>query len=150
MALTSSQATTLRNAVTSDASVASQVQNHDAYSIAAVYNQATSTQIWRPDLSPSMLYPSIVASEAITQSAQALLLAEIVLSAPVIDASNPNVRAQFATVFPASTCVSTIANMTAVAQRPASKFETLYISNQVSAVYGYVLTPLDVQQAMGW
>ena len=89
-------------------------------------------------------------SEAIAQSVQQLQLAQIILTEFTIDASNPNVRAQFSSIFPASSASSTLANLTAVAQRGATKYESLFVSSsQVSSVYGYTLQPIDVQRAMG-
>jgi hypothetical protein len=148
MSLTAAQYATLRAAVSSDASVSSFVAQQNWFSTALAYNQPTTTQIWRADITPVQIQGGIVASEAIAQSPQALQMAQLLLSAPLIDATKPNVRAQFAAIFPGSSAASTIANLTAIAQRNATKFENLYVSSAVSSVYGYVLSPADVQQAM--
>ncbi len=148
MALTPSQLVTLKAAVTSDATVVGAVTAHDWFSIAGNYNASVTSVIWRNDILPSELLTAIVGSEAIKQSAQQLQLAQLLLTEPRIDATNLVVRAQFGSIFPASSAVSTSANLVTVAQRFATKFEALFVTSQVSTVYGYVLSPADVQQAM--
>jgi len=71
------------------------------------------------------------------------------LSGGFVDATKPNIDSWFSTVFAGK--ATTLANLTAAAQRPATKFETLaaFLSASVSSVYGIVLTAADVQAAMG-
>ena len=148
--LTSSQAVTLKSAITSDATVSGAVTARNWFAIAENYNSATTTQIWRNDITPGQILTAIVGSEAIKQSAQQLQLAQLLLTEPVVDATNLVVRAQFSSIFPASSAASTSANLVTVAQRPATKFENLFVTSLVSTVYGYTLTPQDVQNAMGF
>lgn len=149
MPLTPAQEAILQAAINADASVSSAVAKADWYSIAGLYNLQTTSMVWRADITPEQIQAGIVASEAIAQSPQALQMAQLLLSTPLIDATKPNVRAQFATIFPASSAAVTLTNLTAIGQRQATKFENLFVSSQVSSVYGVVLSPLDVQRAMG-
>ena len=149
MPLTSSQAAVLKSSIQTDPTVSSFVAVADWVSVANNYNANTSNLIWRQDLSPNAMLSAIVGVEAVARPTNALLLAQMLLAAPTIDATNQNVRQQFGAIFPASSAASTSANLTAVAQRGATKYESLFITSQVTSVYGYTLTPLDVQTAMG-
>ncbi len=148
--LTSTQAATLKAAITSDAAVSSAVSAHNWFAIAANYNALTTTQIWRSDVTQQQVLSAIVGSEAVKQSAQQLQLAQLLLTEGSIDATSPVVRGQFGSIFPSSSAASTSANLTTIAQRQATKFENLFVSSLVSTVYGYTLTPDDVQNAMGF
>lgn len=150
MALTSSQEAVLRAAVTSDASVSSAVAKNDWFTIATVYNTVATTFVWRADVSPNQIQGSIVGSEAVVQGVQQLQLLQTLLQSPTLDATSQRVRQQFGTIFPVSSAASTSANLTSVAQRAATKFEQLFVVSSVTSVYGYVLSPLDVQKAMGF
>ncbi len=148
--MTPAQSSTFAAAVNADPTVSTAVQQHDWFTISNVYNQPTSTLIWRGDITQTQVQGAIVGSEAVKQSAQQLQLLQLSMTAPVINAQDLNIRAQFGAIFPASSAVSTSANLTSIAQRFATKFESLYVSSQVSAVYGQILSPLDVQKAMGF
>jgi len=148
MSLTSSQAATLKAAITSDAAMSSAVAAANWFSIAGNYNVLTTNVIWRADVTPGQVQSAIAGSEAVKQSAQQLQLAQLLLTSPLIDASNSTVRAQFGAIFPASSAVSTNAALIVMAQRFSTKFEQLFAASQVTTVYGYVLSPADVQQAM--
>jgi hypothetical protein len=148
MALTATQSITLKNAITSDASVTSFIANQDWNSIAANYNTNATTLIWRNDIKTQEIVASIVGSEGVKQSVGQMQLLQVLLIYPQIDATSVTVRGQFGAIFPASSAVSTNANLTSVAQRFATKFESLYVSNQVSSLYGYILQGSDVQGAM--
>ena len=150
MALTSSQAATLKAAVTSDATVAGALSAHDWFSIAGNYNVPSTNLIWRADVTPAQVQSAIAGSEAVKQSPQQLQLAQLLLTSPFVDASNSTVRAQFGAIFPASSAGSTSANLTTIAQRFSTKFEQLFVTSQVTTVYAYVLSPADVQNAMGF
>ena len=146
MSLIAPQLATLKAAVTSDAAVTSFIAGANWFSIAQNYNTNTTSLIWRSDISPVQIHAGMVGSECIALSNQQLQLANIVLTAQTIDATNPTVRGQFVAIF--SSAASTLSNLTALAQRPATKFESLFVAAQVSTVYGYVLSAADVQQAM--
>jgi hypothetical protein len=149
MPLTSTQAAVLRAAVTSDASVSSFVAQANWPAIAANYNGNTTTVIWRANVTPNELLATFVGSEVIARPSTALQLQQMLLQAPVLDATNSNVRAQFSAIFPSSSASSTLANLIAVSQRVATKYENLFVTAQVSSVFGYVLSTIDVQSAMG-
>jgi len=155
MALTPSQQTILKNAILGDATVSSFVAVADWYSVATIYNSPTTTNVWRNDISTVEIQRCIEGAEAVKQGTNALLLLVSLTQSPTIDATLASQRGQFATIFPASSAPLTIASMTAAAQRPGTKFETIpgFMTSappaNVSAVFNYSLSPTDIQIAMG-
>ena len=166
MSLTSSQAAALKASASSDATVTSFIARSDWFSVALNYNGPTTTKVWRPDftitemVNGSVLGPGIDWTEyaAINsdQKQQYLSLTQ----SDTLDLTKGNVRIAIGQVFPAVSSASAVAapstraNLLNISARFGTKYETLSSftvsagANSVTSVYGYVLQPGDVQQAM--
>ena len=114
--------------------------------LAAYYNTVASPQVdlWRPNILPSEVIPVIVMSEyiALTAVKQNGLL--LYMQGVYIDATNVNTRNGFASIFTSGTSLT---NLTALAKKAATNFENLFTSNNVSSVFGQVVTPSDIFSA---
>jgi hypothetical protein len=116
------------------ANQAANVTAGDIGAIVTYYNSpSASGTIWRSDITTEELNTAIVWADfaALTVAKQNTYLA--MLAPGTIDATNANIRSGFVAVFGSGTA-STI-NLTALAQRTPTRFEALFTSNQISAVY---------------
>lgn len=147
--LTATQAAALKAAIQGDATVAAFVTEQDWPSVAANYNAPTATPIWKQIVPAQDIIAAILPADFIALTTGGQLAMVAMLSGGFVDATKPNIDSWFSTVFAGK--ATTLANLTAAAQRPATKFETLaaFLSASVSSVYGIVLTAADVQAAMG-
>lgn len=91
--------------------------------IAAFYNAASATIVWRTNIKSKEVIAAITPSELKALIAQTQNLLIILLLPGEVDASAANVRANFAAVFAAGTSLTAL---TALAKRPASRVEALF------------------------
>lgn len=112
------------------------------------YNSVASPQVdlWRPDVTTAEITNVIVMSAfiALSQGARDAWIA--MSKAGVIDATLPLVRTNFVSIFGNNTA-TTIA-VTALAKKPATNFEALFVTSGASSMYKYLLTAEDIYQAI--
>lgn len=142
--MTPAQLTTFKAAILGDAALAAARTAGDQGAIAAYYNAAGTGTVWRPSISVAELNTAIVWSEfiALTQGQRDAYRA---LISGAIDATNANIRSGFGSIFGGTS----LTNLTALAQRVPTRFEALFTTAQVSAVFGQVVAVADVAAALG-
>lgn len=132
--LTSAQAATLKAAIKGDANLAAFVASPNARAIADYMNGASASFVWRPAVPVSELNAVIdwtnTGFGALTVAKQNTYFA--MTQGGVVDASQTSIRSGFGFVFGAGS--ATVTALTAVAQRPATRFEALFLSNNVAGV----------------
>jgi len=149
--LTSGQQSVLVSAINADPTLTALAAANGFPQIADAMNAASSpaVSVWRADLPSKTVLNALQASDMPTP-AGLIGYVQLLLSVPVIDASNANVRASFSTCFSGKT---TLANLTGLAQRTATRFEALFTTvaspANTTSVYGYLVTADDVQAALG-
>jgi hypothetical protein len=143
--LTTAQLQTFKAAINSDPNLAAARAAGDQGAIAAYYNAAGTGNIWKPDIDVSTLNTAIVWAEfvALTVAKQNGYFA--MTQGGNIDATSSNIRGGFTAVFGGTTSLT---NLTALAQRVATRFEALFTTSQVCSLYGYVVTVADVAAAL--
>lgn len=154
MALTPAQLTTLKTdiTVTKAATVyqGSTLLTHWNEShtqiIADYYNQTANPQVdlWRPDVAVTDMAKSILMSEYIALTAVKQNGMLLYMQNGTIDATNANVRAGFTSIFTSGTSLT---NLTALAKKAATYFESLFAVSSVSPFYKIPLTAADVDAA---
>ncbi len=119
--------------------------------IAAYYNTNVSPQVdlWRPDVSPNELQKAIVMSAYTALTAVKQNGFMVYLQAANLDATNQNIRDGFNSIFGAG---ATLTALTALAKKPATNWENLFVGAvqsgaYVSTQYGVLVTYGDVFQA---
>ena len=153
--LTPTQAATLKTNITANLAtvfngrtIQQWLDIYDLETIAAFYNSPQSPQVdlWRPDIKVSEVSPQIVMSDyvALTAIRQNGYLA--LTQGDIIDATKANIRAGFGSIFGAASV--TTSNLTALAKKPATKFENLYTVSNVCSLYNYVVGYQDILQAI--
>lgn len=150
MALTTAQATVLRNAINADATVAAPLAAKDWPTIANNYNATAApvVQVWNPNVRADVIMSAIVPADFIALTVQGGLGMLCMLSAGFVDATSANVQTWFNTAF--SGKATTLAQLQAAGQRPCTKFEGLFTVSNVTTLYGYILGAEDVRLAMGF
>jgi hypothetical protein len=153
MALSSAQETVLHEDILHgpDASaLADFVAGDDWYSVAQWYNQlAGGSTVWRPNIPTNELKKGLVGSafSALTVQKQNSYFA--LVSGDSVDATVDSIRAWFQEIFGAG---MTTTNLTAIAQKPATKFEMLFsvvaAPSHTTTVFGHGVTAEEVQHAM--
>lgn len=148
MSLSAADLVTFRNAINAETDagvVAARTAGNDT-AIANFYAQPSSPQVllWRPAVTIDELKAAVVWTEflALTVARQNAWFA--LTQGVAVDATNTNIRTGFSSVFGAS---STLTNLTAIAQRNATKLEALFATSSVSTQFGYTATPSDVAAA---
>lgn len=150
--LSNSEITTLRNniiavkdTVYNGKSIKAWLGESNKAEVAAFYNSVSTTDIWRPDLTPEEMTTIIVMSNFISLPAgnRDAWMAMSKLSR--IDATQALVRTNFVSIFGNGTATTNAA--TALAQRKATKFEALFTTSSVSTKYGYIVTEDDIYQS---
>ena len=150
--LTPAQQTTLKTDITSGGNAAALgafITAEDWPSVANFYNALSGSTVWRAAVPVRELTGVIVGSvyDGLSTAKQNGYLA--VTQGGVVDATQPTIRAWFSDIFGAGT---TLTGLTAVAQRPATRFEMLFSTAaspaNVTTVFGQHLSGDDVQQAM--
>jgi len=148
--MTPAQLSTLKAAILADPTANSFPNTSDGNFDCAVYLNtvpATPTALWRPDVSPGEVAKSVTMSEyvALTAVKQNGLL--LLTQGSFVDATQATVRADFSTIFAAG---ATLTALTAVAQRPGTRFEVIFSSGgppAVSTMYGVQVSYQDVMAA---
>lgn len=145
--MTPAQLAIFKTAINGDGALATARAAGDHGAIAAYYNAAGSGTIWRPVITVAELNTAIVWSEfaALTVALQQTYLA--MTQGGSIDATSANVRGGFTSVFASGTTSRT--NLTNLAQRTQTRFEALFTTGQVCELFGKVVTPADVAEALG-
>lgn len=144
--LNSAQLATFKAAIVADPNIAAELAALDDAAIAAYYNAPSSpaVSLWRPNI------PVAELNTAVDWSAFAGLTAlkqntYFAMTQPgFVDATAVNIRNGFGTVFGTST---TLTALTALAQRTATRFEALFTTANVCALFGIVVNAEDVRQA---
>ena len=153
MALTTAQQSTLQAAITADAALTTLNTANGFQQIADAMNLASSpaVSLWMPNIPTSTILSAILATDMPT-AAGLIGYLQMMLAVGTVDSTQANVRSNFSTVFAAKT---TLTNLTAAAQRTATRFEALaaFVTAaapaNVSSVYGVRVSAFDVQQAVG-
>lgn len=150
--MTSQQLATLKtsinaslNVVTGGDTIANHLAKSNFKAIADYYNSNSLVNIFRPDVPTEELSKSIVMTEFVALTVARQNGYFVLTQGKFIDATVANLRASFQTVF--GTSIS-LTNLTAIAQRLATVFESLFVTNQVSSAYGVKVTEEDVSNAI--
>jgi len=138
------------NIVTGGATIGTHISNTNYQAIADYYNSNALIDIWKSDIPASDITKSIVSSAFTTLTAvkqNALLL---YINGITIDATAQNVRDGFNNIFGAG---ATLTNLTNVAKRTATIFESLFIgaiqgTAYVSSTYKTIVIASDIQDAL--
>jgi hypothetical protein len=160
MALTSTQLQTLRTDITvTRASTTYQGQtllqwwNAGADGLLAqFYNQTASPVVllWNPRVNTQSMVDAMVGTEYTAAGLANRELLQLITRSAIIDATLPQVRANFATAIGGGS--TTVTNWTALARKNATYLEALLVTNaaggaSVTAQFGYTISPDDVSQA---
>jgi hypothetical protein len=162
MQLTTTQLASLNAAVKADVTASVYLQNRDVQSITDYFNTVPSsgTVLWKNDVKATSLPAIIDWTEFVTLTVQQQNTFSNIVSftqtsvASGIDATSANIRNAFSNIFAGKP--NTLANLVAVSQRTATRFEAIssfitIVSGSVavtSSVYGYVLSTGDVSNAL--
>lgn len=150
MPLSTAQLATLKTAINADATAAAFSLTSDGdFNLAAYLNAVPPAPIsvWRNDIQPGEVsrvvqMSAFVALTAIKQNGL------ILLTQGTIDASAIEVRSGFTAIFGAG---STLTALTALAQRPATRFEAIFSTAaapaNTSVMFGKQASPDDIHQA---
>ena len=150
--LSNSEITTLRNniitvkdTVYNGKTIKTWLGESNRAEVAAFYNSISTTDIWRPDLTPEEMTSIINIANFIALPAgnRDAWMAMSKLSR--IDATQPLVRTNFVSIFGNGTETTTAA--TALAKRKATNFEELFTTSSVTTKYGYIVTEDDIYQS---
>ena len=158
MNLSAGQLTALATDINAQGSLASARTTHDAPAVANFYNAASATAVWRSDLRNSEVVAALVGSDVSALASSGLLgLLQLLVMPLTIDASSANIRSDFTTLFSGKTSLT---NLTAVAQRTATRIEALFGSGGPPitcgtdvgglSLFGQPLDAGTVAKAMGW
>ena len=142
--LTAAQLQTFKTAINSDGNLTAFIAAGDYNSIANYYNGVGAGSVWLPSIQTSLLNDAIVWSEfaGLTPALQNTYMAMVTV--PVIDATNANIRGGFNTIFSGKV---TLTNLTALAARTPTVFEALFTTANVCSLFGYQVTANDVGMA---
>lgn len=142
MSLTTAQSATLLAAIKADPTGNSLRVVSDDKNLAVYLNTvpASPVMVWRPSISQTEINTAIVGTEFAALSSLKQNLLNVMLTGPV-DATSANVQANFTAIFGAGT---TLANLTTLAKRNATRLEQVFVTNGVSAVFGLVIQAADV------
>jgi hypothetical protein len=150
MSLTTAQLATLKAAILADPTANAFPNTSDGDFACAAYLNAVPvapTQLWRPDVTQAEIAKNVLMSEfaGLTAIKQNGLL--LITQSPFIDATNANIRAAFTTIFTSGTSLT---NLTAVAQRPGTRFEVIFSSGgppATSTMFNVQVSGQDVTTA---
>lgn len=147
MPLSAGQLSVFKSAILGDGALSAARTAGDQGVIAGYYNaSAGAGSIWRPSISASEMNTAIVWSEFITLSAVVQNGYFALIQGGVIDATNANVRAGFASIFSGKVSLT---NLVALAARVPTRFEALFTTSNVCSCFGQTVTVADVAQALG-
>lgn len=150
--MTPAQLTTLKTnilAPANDAALDAFITAEDWPSIALFYNAPSGSTVWKPNVTARELTSVIVGSAFDALSVQKQNGYFAVISGGVVDATQASIRAWFQDIFGAG---ATLTALTAMAQKPATRFEMLFSTpatpSNVTVVFGRIMNATDVQMAM--
>ena len=118
----------------------------DHGAISAYYNAAGTGNIWRPSIDIAELNTAIVWADFAGRTAAQRDTYLAMISPGFIDATSSNIRDGFTAVFGAGS--PSLTQLAALAQRTPTRFEQLFTTNAVSAVFGQSVSPTDVAYAL--
>lgn len=153
--MTTAQLTALKTDLLSKTNVTYQgntlgsyMANTNLQMIANYYNSNINPQvdIWKPDLKVEDMAKSLDMATFITLTAVKQNGYFALTKGTYVDATVANVRASFVTIFGNGTANAVA--LAAIAKRPATIFEALFTTSNVSSVYGYVIQPEEIQEAL--
>ena len=136
---------TLKAAIQADAALTAFLAAGNHGAVADYYNTPAAGSIWRPSISVAELNNAIVWSEFAALSVQLQNTYLAMTAGGSVDATQARIRAGFAAVFSGVS----LTNLTAMAQRAPSRFETLFTTANVCSAFGQSVTPADVAAALG-
>jgi hypothetical protein len=147
MSLTSAQLTMLASTITGDATLNALAAVNGFPQIAAALNldSAPVVTVFNPSVTTAKIQTAILAADMPTTAALIGWL-QMMLSTGTVDGSNANIRSGFSTCFTGKTSLT---NLTAIAQRTATRFEALFTTSNICPLFGYNVSAADVQQALG-
>lgn len=146
--LTTAQSATLKAAILGNSTLAAFITSGQTGALAVYANTVPptgTTLVWRPNISAIELNGAIVWSDFIALSQGQRDAYRAMTQAP-IDATQATIRAGFTAVFGAAS--PTLAAITALAQRNATRFEALYVVNGVTPMFGQRLDVPSILKAM--
>lgn len=139
------------NTVAGSDTISNHMANSNWQAIADYYNSVAvpAKDLCRPDVSNYELAKNIVMSAYVTLTAVRQNGFMVYLQSPILDATSQNIRDGFTTIFGAGS--QTVINLTALAKKPATYFEVLFIGSivsgaYISTVYKYEVTAYNVQE----
>ena len=155
--MTSAQLATLKTDIQGQGSLTAAVASADWPTVANFYNADSATLVWLPSVSIDTLKGAIDWTTTPVAggnggfqmlSAGARDAYSSLTQGSMVDATQVNIRNGFASIFPSNIALA----LQAVAQRLATRLELLFSSGGppvVSSVFGYRISPDEVQKAMG-
>lgn len=148
MSFSASDLAAIKSAIEADATAAAYIAAGNPGACADYLNAASSgpTLIWRPDIPVSELLDGVIWSAFVALSTGAIAAWQALTSGGTVDATSANVRAGFVTIFGSGS--QTLTNLSAIAQRPASRLEGIFTTSQVCSHYGEQIDSATVQAAM--
>ena len=143
---------TWKTAALADVNLTAFIAAQDAASIARYYNTVPTspTMLWMPAVPLAAIKSAIDWTagangyQTLTAPKQNAYLALTADGAP-LDATNANIRAAFASIFPAAVVTA----LTAVSQTGATRFQALFTNANVTAYWAYQVSLTDVQTMLG-
>lgn len=116
--------------------------------ICGYYNALASPQVdlWKPDLTVAEI-TNVITMSAFILLSQGQRDAWVAMSqAGILDATIPLVRTNLGSIFGAATATGLAA--IAIAKKPATNFEALFVTSGASSKYKYILSVEDIYQAI--
>lgn len=146
--MTPAQLATFKAAILADATQTANVVAGDHGALAAYFNgvPATPVSLWRPSISIAELNTAIDWSEFAALTTALRETYNAMISPGAIDSTAPKIRGGFSTVFAGKTSLT---SLTALAQRSATRFEALFTTGNVCAMFGYQVSAADIAAALG-
>lgn len=147
--MTPAQLSTFKAHILANAALVAERAASNHSGIAAHYNSAGTGVVWRPLITAAELNTAVVWTEYATLTAVLQNCFQAMIAAGSVDGTNTNIRAGFASIFAGTGAAVTRANLVTLAQRVPTKLEMVYMTGSVCSLYGRIVTPNDVAQAMG-
>lgn len=153
--LTTAQLATLKTDILANAGAGGALETAvaigDDVAVAAWYNDKANpaVKVWLPRVALDVLNSAIVWADFAALSVQKQQTYVAMSQAGFLDASDSQVRTGFGAIFGAGS--ASITNITAAVQRDGTRLEILFSTGSpthVTSVFGYVLTHLEVAEAL--
>lgn len=147
--MTPAQFVTFKTHILANAGIAAERTASNHVGIAAHYNAPGTGVVWRPLITAAELNTAVVWTEYATLTAVLQNCFQAMIAGGSVDGTNANIRAGFASIFAGTGQAVTRANLVALAQRVPTKLEMVHMAGNVCSVFGRVVSPNDVAQAIG-